>query len=169
MKGIMNSKDPLRILKIDLDWIDQRVIELDKLILNLSDEFREAFTQSSETWHDNAMFDNVREKQNVLSAEQQGLWSIRKRVYVVEPQVGNSEFVVIGSRLSLVSGEERLVLEIGGDYIAPSISSPETSRRISAASPIGLKLLGAAVGDELEIGQKVYTLVQIEAAEARAE
>jgi transcription elongation GreA/GreB family factor len=152
----------IKILKIDLDWVDQRVLELDKLIMDLSEEFREAFTQSSETWHDNAMFDNVREKQNVLSAEQQNLWGIRRKAYVVKPATGRKKTAQIGNIVTLrdeYGKEMRLV--IGGDYISPEIVELHGVKRVSAASPIGLQVIDRKVGEEVIVGSKLCVISEI--------
>lgn len=157
-----NDKDIIRVLKVDLEWLDKRVIQLDKLIMGLADEFREAFTQSSETWHDNAMFDNVREKQNVLSAEQQNLWAIRKKAFVVKPPTGRKKTVQVGNTVILTPPEgNEMKLIIGGDYISPDLALIDGVKRISVTSPIGLQLEGKLVGDKLQIGHKSYTLAEI--------
>lgn len=59
----------LLILPEDLAYAVQRRHELERQIKALGPEFSDVFTQSSETWHDNAPFEAVRDKQSVLAAE----------------------------------------------------------------------------------------------------
>ena len=48
---------------------EERIAELEGLIQDLGEDFRDAFTQSSETWHDNSPFEAVRDKQSMYAAE----------------------------------------------------------------------------------------------------
>lgn len=54
----------LIILDEDKKAARQRIAELEAEILSLGPEFYEVFNQSSETWHDNAPFDALRDRQS---------------------------------------------------------------------------------------------------------
>lgn len=64
----------LIILDEDKEWMRRRIAELEKQIRDLGTEFYDALNQSSETWHDNAPFDALRDRQSVLAAEPNGYW-----------------------------------------------------------------------------------------------
>lgn len=53
----------------DRESAERRILALEDEIQQLGPEFNDAFTQSSETWHDNAPFEAVRDRQSVLAAE----------------------------------------------------------------------------------------------------
>ena len=58
----------LVLLDEDREYARRRIAELQKEIQELGPEFYEVFNQSSETWHDNAPFDALRDRQSLLDA-----------------------------------------------------------------------------------------------------
>ena len=54
------------LLPIDRAYAEARITVLEKEIQDLGPDFNDAFTQSSETWHDNSPFEAVRDKQSML-------------------------------------------------------------------------------------------------------
>jgi hypothetical protein len=58
----------LYILEADKQWLNTRIEELEATIQALGPDFYDVFNQSSETWHDNAPFDALRDKQSGPSA-----------------------------------------------------------------------------------------------------
>ena len=72
-------KQEFIILEEDKAWARQRIAWLEQAILDLGPEFHDVFNQSSETWHDNAPFDALRDRQSVLDAELQQLKRIMRR------------------------------------------------------------------------------------------
>ena len=51
------TDNKLRILDEDRELAEVRMAELERLIQELGPEFHVALTQSSESWHDSALFD----------------------------------------------------------------------------------------------------------------
>ena len=93
--------NPFYILEEDKQLARQRIAELEREILELGPEFHTALTQSTETWHDNAPFDALREKQAVLEAELLGLKEVLQKadISVPQPQKGR---VSVGSRVKVL-------------------------------------------------------------------
>lgn len=110
--------------------------------------------QSSETWHDNAPFDVVRDKQTLLNMELKNLRSIRSESQKVVSKP--SKKVIIGSKVELV-GASRLELMIGGNWVGRE--KVGSCMLISCESPIAQLLLGKKVGDTVELLKGVSTLV----------
>ena len=63
----------MEILQEDLDLIKLRLKEIDNQLRLLADEFNVVLNQSSETWHDNAPWDDAKARERVLLAEQEYL------------------------------------------------------------------------------------------------
>ena len=57
------------LLPDDREYAEKRIRELEQMIQELGADFNDAFTQSSETWHDNSPFEAVRDKQSMYAAE----------------------------------------------------------------------------------------------------
>ena len=76
----------LFVLPEDLAYVTARISELDEEIRALGGDFGDAFTQSSETWHDNAPFEAIRDKQSQLAAELATMKKIRAHSALVLPK-----------------------------------------------------------------------------------
>ena len=66
---------------------EARIAELEQLIQDLGEDFRDAFTQSSETWHDNSPFEAVRDKQSMYAAELHQLRTLIRSSTLVAPKM----------------------------------------------------------------------------------
>lgn len=144
--------DNLVILDEDKAWARARIAELEAEILALGPEFRDAFTQTSETWHDNAPFEVARDKQSVLSAERQHLIILLKRGSLPVPRSRHGQ-VGIGSVVTLRTqkGEEKR-FKIAGDWTPNAGSVVDGALVISRVAPIAQAMLGKKVGYATSFG-----------------
>lgn len=137
----------LLILKDDLDWLDTRIKELSQAIQELGPDFRDVFNQSSETWHDNAPFDALRDKQSVLFAEYSHLRAIRQQVQPASASK-NSSKVGIGSYVSVAKKK----YYIAGDWTPRAGEKQGDYIIISRQSPLAQAILGKKVGHTTKYG-----------------
>lgn len=77
-----------KILEEDYALLNERIKVLEKQMFDLGEDFNEAVNQSSETWHDNAPFDAVRDRQSLLQFELTKLRIIRKEAVRVRKKPG---------------------------------------------------------------------------------
>lgn len=139
----------LIVLEEDRQFAMQRIAELEREILELGPEFYEAFNQSSETWHDNAPFDALRERQALLDAERQQLRRILQRATGRLPKIVPGT-AGIGSYIELESGARYF---IAGDWTPRASQQDNGYTIISAASPLGAALIGKRIGDMVVAGK----------------
>ena len=76
------------LLPEDREWAEQPILALEEEIQQLGPEFNDVFTQSSETWHDNAPFEAVRDRQSVLAAELYQLRTLIRHSRLTPPSAG---------------------------------------------------------------------------------
>jgi transcription elongation GreA/GreB family factor len=147
----------LVVLDEDKTYARQRIAELEKEIRELGPEFYEVFNQSSETWHDNAPFDALRDRQSLLDAELQKLRQIlRESLPGVPPQPKNK--AGIGSRVELDSGR---CYFIAGDWTPLAGQSRDGAFVVSCQAPLAVELIGKKVGANVTIGSKAVIIVAI--------
>lgn len=144
--------DSLLILNEDKAWARARIAELEAEILALGPEFRDAFTQTSETWHDNAPFEIVRDRQSVLSAERQYLVGLLRRSAVSVPKQKRG-VVGIGSIVTLQNKKGQLQrFKIAGDWTPHAGKIIDDVMTASRVAPIARTLLGKKVGTVTPFG-----------------
>jgi len=139
----------LIILDEDKVWMRRRIAELEKQIQNLGPEFYEVFNQSSETWHDNAPFDALRDRQSVLDAELQSLRRALRNSAVSVPKPPKGK-VGIGSTVRLSDGK---IYFIAGDYTPHAGQLKDGALVISRNTPLAAELIGRKIGDMVAIGR----------------
>lgn len=147
----------LFILPEDLAYAVERRQELEAEIKGLGGEFGDVFTQSSETWHDNAPFEAVRDKQSVLAAE---LAHIKKIIHscavrLPKPKKGR---VGYGSVVTLSNGK---IYKVAGDWTPHAGHKVGDSIVVSSRSPIGKGLLGKTLQEPVQIGAHHVTVSRI--------
>lgn len=145
------------ILDTDKAYARARIEELQKAILDLGPEFYEVFNQSSETWHDNAPFDALRDRQSVLDAELQQLRTILRNAAISVPKPKKNA-IGIGSAVTL-SNEK--VYFIAGDWTPHAGQTREGAMVVSCQAPLAVELVGKKVGDEVKIGRVKATIESI--------
>lgn len=140
------------ILDEDKAWARARIAELEAEILALGPEFRDAFTQTSETWHDNAPFEIVRDRQSVLSAERQHLSGLLKRSLVSVPKQKRG-VIGIGSVVTLRNKKGQLQqFKIAGDWTPKAGQIIDGCMIASRVAPIAQVLLSKKVNDVTPFG-----------------
>jgi transcription elongation GreA/GreB family factor len=135
------------ILPEDLVILDSRIQALTRQNLDLAGDFREAVNQSSETWHDNAPFDAVRDQQSIIIAELDRLRAIRRSVIVYRPK--KSAKVAIGHKVVLHTASRDIKLMIGGIWVGRE--TVDDYKLVSSAAPMAIAVLGSKVGSEIDI------------------
>lgn len=135
-----------KILEEDYILLNERIKILEKQMFELGEDFAHAVNQSSETWHDNAPFDAVRDRQSILHFELTKLRVIRKETIKTKPIV--SKKIQIGSRV-ILEGPKILRVMIGGNWIGRE--EVDGYKLVSYESPVAMKILGKKLGDEIEL------------------
>ena len=94
---------------------------------------------------ENSEYDAAKEEQSLLETRIVQLEDVLKRAQIIEP-VRKADFVVIGSTI---------VVEIEGEKdeftIVGTIEADPSKKKISNESPVGTAMLGAKVGEVVEV------------------
>ncbi|QQG50795.1 MAG: hypothetical protein HZB75_04720 [Candidatus Saccharibacteria bacterium] len=138
----------LVILDDDRQYALARISELQNEIQALGPEFYEVFNQSSETWHDNAPFDALRDRQSVLDAELQQLRNVLRSSSLTIPKPRKG-MVGIGSRVVLQNGAAYLV---AGDWTPRAGQNWQGAIVINCNTPLAQQIIGKKVGAEIQVG-----------------
>ena len=140
--------DNLYILDNDKVYARDRIAELEAEIQALGPEFYEVFNQSSETWHDNAPFDALRDRQSVMAAELDKLRTVLRSAAISLPKQKKGT-IGIGSTVTTtnLSTNRQLTYFIAGDWTPHVGHMRDGATIISRQSPIGSVLLGKKARD----------------------
>ncbi len=144
------------LLPEDRAYAETRIIELEQEIQDLGADFNDAFTQSSETWHDNSPFEAVRDKQSMMAAELDKLRSLLRASSLV-PLKKKRGAVGIGSKVQL---DNKTAYFIAGDWTYRAGILEGDYRIVSRYTPIAQALLGKKHGDSVTFG-KVTAIVEL--------
>lgn len=146
-------KQDLIILEEDKQWARARIDELEKQIQDLGPEFYDVFNQSSETWHDNAPFDALRDRQTVLDAERQHLRSLLRKSAVGVPKLRKG-IIGIGSIVEVrdKKGKHHLY-RIAGHWTHRAGKIIDGSRIVSIDTPLAQALIKKRVGAQTDFGE----------------
>lgn len=138
----------LYILDEDKSAALKRIVELEKAIQDLGPEFYDVFNQSSETWHDNAPFDALREKQSVMDSELQGLKSIIKDAATRLPKQ-NKKIIGIGARVVVedVDSNKTHTYYFAGNWTYRTGQKIDGAIIMSTEAPLAKALMGKKIGD----------------------
>lgn len=153
----MLKSDVYYVLDADKQWAKARIAELEKQIGELGPEFEEAFGQSSETWHDNAPFEAVRDKQTLLAAERFSLKQILNKASLNYPKPPNGK-VGIGSVVTVNDSKKTSKLLIAGHWSPNTGEIVEDILVVTCISPIGQALLGKVTGQTATIAKPPRSL-----------
>lgn len=143
-------REELVILDEDKAYARRRIAELQKEIQELGPEFYEVFNQSSETWHDNAPFDALRDRQSLLDAELQKLRQVLRDSLPGVPKK-NPRLVGIGSTAELSSGKRYF---IAGDWTPYAGQVKNNAVVVSCRTPLAEVLIGQKLGAPVVVGGK---------------
>jgi transcription elongation GreA/GreB family factor len=146
-------KKDLIILDEDKDWAKTRIAQLEKEIQALGPAFYDVFNQSSETWHDNAPFDALRDHQSMLDAELQSLRAVLRSSLPSVPKQKRS-VVGIGSAVTLkdAKGVHRRYI-IAGDWTYRAGQTTDDATVISREAPLARELVGKKIGAISRFGE----------------
>ena len=151
-----------RLLPRDKLWIEVRIEELQTQIKDLGPEFHEVLNQSSETWHDNAPFDAVRDKQSLLYAEYSHLKYILLNSEPIKKPAEISA-VLIGHKISISKNGKTRSYFVAGDWSHNVSQDFDGAIVVTAQSPLAKAILGKTIGEETVFG----TVSAIESASSR--
>jgi transcription elongation factor GreA len=140
MKDILLTKEGLAKLKNEL----KQLIEVDrKEIIKKIKETREYGDLS-----ENAEYDAARNQQSMIEGRIEEIEALLKKAKVIDEQKAQSEHgvVVIGSKVEVEIGGEAMSF-----ILVSSAESDPASGHISIESPVGAALLGAKVGQSVQV------------------
>lgn len=144
------------VLEADKEYARNRIAELEQQIQGLGPEFYDVFNQSSETWHDNAPFDALRDRQSVLDAE---LQQLKHLLAQARPSVPKQNYTLVGIGCEvLINGKTYF---IAGDWTPFAGQTKNNVMIISAQAPLAKQLLGHVVGATFMLAGHVRTIEQI--------
>ena len=143
------------ILEEDKILARNRMAAIEREILEMGPAFHEALNQTSETWHDNAPFDALREKQAVLAAELQHLKETLGRSAPSLPRRDGRQ-VNIGSRVQLMDAARKSYQHylLAGHWTYRLGEFIDNHMIISCQSPLGASLLGRKSGETVTLPNK---------------
>lgn len=139
------------ILPIDRALLERRLGELEQNIRALGEEFHEVLNQSSETWHDNAPWDAVRDKQALMKAEYDQLKDILSSSELKTPKV-DASCIRAGCVVELETKGKVRSIFIAGDWSYRAGSMEHDAFVVSTQAPVAQALLGKKCGDSTVFG-----------------
>ena len=157
---LQSSEERLYILEADKQWVRARIAELEQQIQALGPEFYDAFNQTSETWHDNAPFEAVRDRQSVMAAELQHLRETLRAAAISLPKTAQGT-VGIGSRVSVRHETGDMHYMIAGHWSPFTGQMVDGAMVITCAAPLGRALLGRVAGDAVAVRASRMRIISI--------
>lgn len=129
-------------LQLDYDLLKSQIADLSKKLNEQKRSMIQSTRESSESWHDNAAFEEAERQYNLWAENLNQLLQIFNNARVVEISGGMT--VSIGKDVTVVdeNGDQKTYLI--GSYIVMA-ENPDT---ISYASPVASLIMDAKVGDE---------------------
>src|SRR5690606_8699834 len=123
----------------------------------------EAMSQSSETFHDNAPAESIRDEQEILLRRAKPLMQILRHHVVIDYPDPKSNIASIGSRVTVQydNSNERFDIDIVG-YRPSSAEYFNDTEIISYESPLAAAILGNQPGTKVYIGDPPVSLDIIE-------
>lgn len=150
-------RDDIYLLPIDRTFAEDRVAEIEQLIQDLGPDFNDAFSQSSETWHDNSPFEAVRDKQSMYAAELHQLRTLIHTSTLIPPKKKRGA-AGIGDVVSLSSGKRYL---LAGDWTHQAGQHTDSIYWVSRHTPIATTLIGKRVGDTVMVAGKTQQIAEV--------
>ncbi len=136
---------------------EERIATLEGLIQDLGEDFRDAFTQSSETWHDNSPFEAVRDKQSMYAAELHQLRTLIRSSTLVAPKKKRGT-IGIGDTVTLSNGCQ---YKLAGSWTHKAGKHADGVYWVSSGTPVAQAVLGRRAGDEVAFGAIRATIKEI--------
>lgn len=151
------------ILPHDREYAVRRIQQIDQEIQAMGPDFYEALTQSSETYHDNAPFDALREQQGVLQAEQQTLKRVLAQAHPSIPKP-HAKKVSIGHLMHLedvANGEARHYAIAGHWSYRAGQATAGGEIIISCVAPLAAAFIGRAIGSSVDFRGRSLQIIQL--------
>jgi transcription elongation GreA/GreB family factor len=145
------------LLPEDREYAEKRILELEQMIQDLGVDFNDAFTQSSETWHDNSPFEAVRDKQSMYAAELHQLRTLIRNSTLVPPRRKRG-VINIGDRVTLDNGKH---YRLAGDWTHKAGQHRDGVIWVSAGAPLAQQLCGKQVGEVVLLAGKQHKITEI--------
>ena len=136
---------------------EERIATLEGLIQDLGEDFRDAFTQSSETWHDNSPFEAVRDKQSMYAAELHQLRTVIRTSTLVAPKKKRGT-IGIGDTVTLSNGRQ---YKLAGSWTHKAGKHADGVYWVSSGTPVAQAVLGRRAGDEVAFAAIRATITEI--------
>lgn len=145
------------LLPDDRQYAEKRIRELEQMIQELGADFNDAFTQSSETWHDNSPFEAVRDKQSMYAAELHQLRTLIRSSTLTPPRRKRGA-VNIGDTVMLDNGKH---YRIAGHWTHRAGQHSDGVIWVSSGSPMAQQLLGSKLGAAITVARKQHIITEI--------
>jgi predicted PilT family ATPase len=127
----------MEILKEDSQLIKVRLQEIKKELRVLADEFHRVLNQGSETWHDNAPWDEAKGREAILLAEQEEL----QRVLNTHSVAKTSKNSPVGKEHTVKFNGKNVKIFLAGDYSVRAGQKINGHIVVTKDSPIAKELL----------------------------
>lgn len=154
---------PLLILEADQLLAHQRIAEIEQALRDMAPELEEALNQSSETWHDNAPFEVLRDKRalylNEITHIKTLLGNATKQLPRVRRGAANVGSTVVVRNMQT---SQTACYYIAGDWTLRTAEQHEGAMVISRAAPLGQLLIGKRAGDTVILNGKQLTVQIVE-------
>lgn len=138
MKDILLTKEGIEKLKSELEHLVS--VERKEIIKKIKE------TREYGDLSENAEYDAAREQQSMIEGRIEELEALLKKAKVIDENPANHDKIVIGARIEV---------EVDGDketyQLVSSAESDPTHGHVSVESPLGQALLGAKVGQTVEV------------------
>ena len=136
-------------LREDIDALDRKIVKTREMISEALREIGDSCQQGSETSHDNPGFEEGQRAVTMWSRQLRSLTKLRGDALIISPPApslgGKIRIGHVVTIKDLATKEER-------DYqIGSAMVFDNTGKRISYKSPAGEVLLGAMIGDVLDL------------------
>lgn len=153
----MDSK--LLVLECDKEFARNRIAELQAEILSLGPEFYEVFNQSSETWHDNAPFEALRDRQSLLDAELRHLQTVLRNSLPSIPKQKSGQ-VNVGAIVCVFNSKnnKKFTYKIAGDWSPRTGTTEDGALVVSSQAPIAKMLIGKKLGQKVDFNGAQLTI-----------
>lgn len=136
---------------------EERIAELEQKTQDLGEDFRDAFTQSSETWHDNSPFEAVRDTQAMYAAELHKLRSLIRSSTLVAPKKKRGT-IGVGDTVRLSNGRQ---YKLAGNWTHKAGKHSDGVYWVSSGTPVAQNVLGRKVGDEVTFGTVSASITEV--------
>jgi len=138
----------------------ERIARIEQDLRDMAPDIQEALDQSSETWHDNAPFEALRDKRSNLLQEITYIKTVLASSTKVVPRAKPGT-VGVGSVVRVRNARTGQVFSyyIAGDWTLRTGETHDGAVVISRGSPLGAALLGKRPGDTAELGSMMLTVL----------